>query len=93
MADQTLQRVFVRVFRYLTESGLEMTRARSRTLLRLIDDTLAEADETTGDGLSEVRLLAQTMDRLPAYFPVVEEVPPTPCPPLSRGSIGYPARD
>lgn len=93
MADQTLQRVFVRVFRYLTESGLEMTRARSRTLLQLIDDTLAEADETMGDELSEARLLAQTMDRLPAYFPVEEEVPPTPCPPLSRGSIGYPARD
>lgn len=91
MADQTLQRVFVRVFSYLAESGVEMTRSRSRTLLQLMDDTLAESGQPEAAGrLSETDLLVQTMDRLPAYFPIEEEALPAPNPPLCRGSIGYP---
>lgn len=91
MADQTLQRVFVRVFTYLTESGVEMTRAHCRTLLQLIDDALVDDTQTDqASTLDEVRLLSDTMDRLPAYFPLTEEVLPAPNPPLIRGSIGYP---
>jgi hypothetical protein len=92
MADQTLQRVFTRVFTYLTESGVEMTRAHCRTLLQLIDEALV--DDTQGDQaatLDEARLLSHTMDRLPAYFPLQDEALPAPNPPLCRASIGYPA--
>ncbi|MBC7183656.1 MAG: hypothetical protein H5U30_08830 [Marinobacter sp.] len=92
MADLTLQRVFDRVFSYLTESGVEMTQAHSRKLLQLMDDSLA-----TGEGLealgamSETRLLARAMDLVPVYFPVAVEKIPAPNPPMCRGSIGYPS--
>ena len=92
MADQTLQRVFVRLFGYLAESEVDMTPTRFRTLLRLMDDTLAETGLAEGAGrLSETNLLTRAMDRLPDYFPIEEDVLPAPNPPLCRGSIGYPA--
>lgn len=92
MADLTLQRVFVRVFSYLTESGVEMDQARSRTLLKLLDDSLVagEGPEATAL-LSETELLARAMDRIPLYFPLPREKIPAPNPPLCRGSIGYPS--
>jgi hypothetical protein len=92
MADQTLQRVFTRVFTYLTESGVDMTRADCRTLLQLIDNALVDDTQTEQAGaLDEARLLSRTMDRLPSYFPIADEVLPAPNPPLCRASIGYPA--
>jgi|AntRauTorcE11898_2_1112593.scaffolds.fasta_scaffold98316_1 hypothetical protein len=94
MADKTLERVFVRVFTYLTESGVEMTRVRSRALLQLIDDALVD-DEQAGEActLDEASLISLAMDRLPAYFPIPEEMLPAPNPPLWRASIGYPTHD
>lgn len=92
MADQTLQRVFTRVFTYLTESGVEMSRPHCRTLLKLIDDALVDDAESDQErAMDEARLLSRAMDRLPAYFPIAEEILPAPNPPLWRGSIGYPA--
>jgi|26BtaG_2_1085354.scaffolds.fasta_scaffold03159_3 hypothetical protein len=92
MADLTLQRVFDRVFIYLTESGVEMDQAHSRKLLQLMDDALVDGQGPNASvALSEPRLLARAMDRIPVYFPVAEERIPAPNPPLCRGSIGYPS--
>jgi hypothetical protein len=95
MADLTLQRVFDRVFSYLTESGVEMDQAHSRKLLQLMEDALDARVDGQGPNasvaLSEPRLLVRAMDRIPVYFPVAEERIPAPNPPLCRGSIGYPA--
>ncbi|OAN92157.1 hypothetical protein A8B84_16560 [Marinobacter sp. EhC06] len=92
MTAQTLQRVVVRLSTYLTESGVTMNRSMSRKLLKMLDDALAETGgEGETDDFSEAQLLARAMDRLPDYFPVVEETIPAPAPPLLRGSIGYPA--
>lgn len=92
MTAQTLQRVVVRVSTYLTESGVTMNRSMSRQLLKMLDDALAETvEEGEADDFSEAKLLSRAMDRLPDYFPVVEETIPAPVPPLLRGSIGYAA--
>tara|TARA_B100001057_G_scaffold469685_1_gene530256 strand:+ start:2894 stop:3097 length:204 start_codon:yes stop_codon:yes gene_type:complete len=64
----------------------------SRKLLKMLDDALAETvGEGVADDFSEAQLLSRAMDRLPDYFPLVEETIPAPAPPLLRGSIGYPA--
>lgn len=92
MTVQKLQRVVIRVSTYLAESGVTMNRTMSRKLLKMLDDGLAETggEDVAGD-VSEAQLISWAMDRLPDYFPVVEETIPAPAPPLLRGSIGYPA--
>ena len=92
MTAQTLQRVVARLSTYLTESGVTMNLSMSRKLLKMLDDALAETvGEGVADDFSEAQLLSRAMDRLPDYFPLVEETIPAPAPPLLRGSIGYPA--
>ncbi|MGO1463474.1 MAG: hypothetical protein ACTHYN_10170 [Marinobacter sp.] len=98
MDDISFQHVFTRVYSYLCEAGVEMSSERCRQMLQLIDEVMAEIDEsasytaTDRRRLTGHRLLKSAMDRLPEYFAVPEVVIPTAAPPLYRGSIGYHSR-
>ncbi|MGF2735018.1 hypothetical protein [Marinobacter sp. DUT-1] len=85
MADISLQVVFNRAFTYLRASGVEMTVERYRTLLHLIEASIASAGE---DGHGD-ELLDSVMARIPDYFDLPEKIPPQATPELCRGSIGY----
>ncbi|MDY6816318.1 MAG: hypothetical protein SV598_10665 [Pseudomonadota bacterium] len=85
MADISLQVVLNRAFTYLQASGVEMTLERYRTLLHLIEESVASTAE---DGQGD-QLLESVMERIPGYFDLPETVPPQATPELCRGSIGY----
>ncbi|MCG7199448.1 hypothetical protein MD273_06905 [Marinobacter pelagius] len=85
MAEISLQDVFNRAYTYLRASGIDMTVDRYRTLLHLIEDSVASADEEE----QEDALLESAMERIPRYFELPENRAPKATPPLFRGSIGY----
>lgn len=89
MAEISLQDVFNRVFTYLRASGVEMTVERYRTLLHLIEESVA----SVGDDGQEGKLLASAMELIPRYFDLPERRLPPATPPLCRGSIGYDRND
>ncbi|NIV28963.1 MAG: hypothetical protein GWN58_05460, partial [Anaerolineae bacterium] len=59
MAEISLQDVFNRAYTYLRASGIDMTVDRYRTLLHLIEDSVASADEEE----QEDALLESAMER------------------------------
>ncbi|MBD3640225.1 MAG: hypothetical protein HUJ18_04450 [Marinobacter sp.] len=85
MADISLQDVFNRAFTYLKASGVEMTVETYRTLLHLIEESVASAGK---DGQGD-KLLRSVMERIPVHFDLPETNPPQATPGLYRGSIGY----
>ncbi len=85
MADISLQDVFNRAFTYLKASGVEMTVETYRTLLHLIEESVASAGE---DGQGDA-LLQSVMERIPDHFELPGTNPPQATPGLCRGSIGY----
>ncbi|WP_372985376.1 hypothetical protein [Marinobacter sp.] len=85
MADISLQAVFNRAFTYLRASEVEMTVERYRTLLHLIEESVALA----GKEGQEDQLLESVMERIPGYFDLPETVSPEATPAMCRGSIGY----
>ncbi|WP_336366687.1 hypothetical protein [Marinobacter sp. C2H3] len=85
MADTVYQDVFNRIFTYLRESGVEMTAERYRSLLRLIDDAVADS----GQSADIDRLMPLAMARLPDYFQLPVVAPPEAFPPIRRRSVGY----
>mgnify|MGYP000058946210 CR=1 FL=1 len=85
MPDISLQDVFDRVFIYLRASGIEMTVKRYRTLLHLIEESVASAGESD----SGEQLLDAAMDLIPRHFDLPAPESPEAAPPVYRGSIGY----
>ncbi|RBP25665.1 hypothetical protein DET50_1217 [Marinobacter pelagius] len=85
MTEISLQAVFNRAFTYLRASGVEMTVERYRTLLHLIEESVA----SVGEGGQGDELLELVMERIAGYFDLPETIPPKANPELCRGSIGY----
>lgn len=85
MADISLQDIFNRAFTYLRASGVAMTVESYRTLLHLIEESVA----AVGESGHEDELLESVMERISGYFDLPETNPLQASPSLCRGSIGY----
>lgn len=74
--EQSLERMLS----YLQLAGIESSTQISRIALQAVQDALEGGDN---------QLVERVMDRLGTRFSLPSTDIPSPCPPLSRASIGY----
>jgi hypothetical protein len=80
MPYHEVEQTLARALTYLRLSGITVTPEVARGALHLVDSALEQGEQ---------RLLARVMERLPAAFPLPEEVLPPQTPPLHHVSVHY----
>ena len=80
MPYHEVEQTLARALTYLRLSGITVTPEVARGALHLVDSALEQGEQ---------RLLARVMERLPAAFPLPDEVLPPQTPPLHHVSVHY----
>ena len=80
MPYHEVEQTLARALTYLRLSGITVTPEVARGALHLVYSALEQGEQ---------RLLARVMERLPAAFPLPDEVLPPQTPPLHHVSVHY----